>query len=158
MGPGLRRGIRVDPEFSCRGGCAHGSPDCRPGAGGYHGIGARRVLFYVCVPGRGGVGFDLHTPIYTPDAEDATRAFRARFPYEPMGSVDYHIANPKEGSWLTHIRQACVVTAADDCWCDGTTLQADVGVEALLRGGREGVWSWLAEAWLPDAIEMFGEQ
>jgi hypothetical protein len=154
MGPGLRRGIIVRPEFSCKERCAFGSDRCRPGSGGHHGVGSRRVLFYVSVPGRGGVAFELFTPIYTPDVPVRS------WPYHPLGPVDFHIARPTEQAKdrLTHVSSACDITEQDDCWCDGTTLQAELGVETLLRGGKEAVWSWLAEAWLPDAIEMFREE
>lgn len=144
LGPGLRRGVTVRPEFDCRLGCAYGSQDCRPGACGYHGHGARRLLFYISAPGRGGVAFDFYTPI--------TVASYNPWHWYPTGSVDYHLMDPIEPTWMTRVRTSCDVTGEDYCWHDSIVLQADVGTRVLLQGGKEGVWSWLAESWLPAAL------
>jgi hypothetical protein len=56
---------------------------------------------------------------------------------------------------MTRITYGCVVTGSEDgCWTgSGTTLLAETGVEVLLKGGKKGVWSWLAENWLPEVLE-----
>lgn len=139
----LRRSVKLIPEFSCRNGCVHGSDRCRgPGSPGYHGLCSRRLQFGVSVEGRGGVSLCLFTPIYTEDADSDL--------WTPLGPLDFHWADP--GPEYLHdlgwAHESCAYTGGR-CWSDVTYLQAEAGVEALLRGGVTGVWSWLAEAHLP---------
>lgn len=158
---GLSKGVLIRPEFDCHDKCAFGSPDCRPGAGGYHGCGARRVLFFVRVEGRGGVAFDLYTPIYLPETEarSRVRGKDLHFQWHPLGSVDLHLAVPPANEeWMVRVDGECFVSGnPEGCWCDGTTLQTEKGVEILLGGGKQAVWSWLAESWLPDVLERTRE-
>lgn len=51
--PGLVRGVQVRPEHDCWDRCAWDKPTCKPHTGGWHGIGSRRIFWYVAVPGRG---------------------------------------------------------------------------------------------------------
>lgn len=144
----MTRRVQIRPEFSCFNGCAFDSPTCSPGAGGFHGLGGRRVTFSVSMEGVGAVAFDLSTPIYPPSVSD-----RGRRNWSPLGPLDLHYVNPpeylRELGWST---EECLYTGGH-CWTDVTFLQADTAVEALLSGGVKGVWAWLAEGWLPRLVE-----
>lgn len=145
-GPLVRR-VLIKREFTCQHRCVHGSDRCNgPGSAGYHGIGCRRLEFGVSVDGRGGVSLDLFTPIYP-------EGVISPVPWSPLGALDFHYADPapeylRNLGWDT---EKCAYTGGR-CWSDVTFQQAETGVEALLRGGVTGVWSWLAEAHLPTVM------
>lgn len=149
----LARRIWVRPEFDCFDGCAHGSDRCRPGAGGFHGIGARQVTFSVAMAGHGGVTFELHSPLY---AESAMRRVGPELvdAWRPLGTLGIHHAGPtgclEELGWS---HDDCTHTGGR-CWSDVTFLQAEAAVDALLEGGHRGVWAWLGESWLPQVMAV----
>lgn len=114
-------------------------------------IATRDLIMSVGAPGRGAVSFDLSTPIYPdlPPADLEDRVARWR----PLGALTLHYAAPP--AYLAEEDgpdyDDCTLTGGD-CWLDATYLQADKAVEILLDRGVTGVWSWLAEEWLPQVV------
>lgn len=164
MGPGLRKGVWIREEFDCHDKCHFNMDTCAPNRGGFHGICSRRILMYVSVPGRGGVCQEFFTPIYLPETEARVGEYKLLSMWRPLGFLDLHVSNPTdEGKQrLTDVSivdgdNPCIITATNACWVDGTSLQVEHATELLLTGGVEAVWSWLAELWLSDAVQMFGE-
>lgn len=144
----LRRVVKIKSEFDCRHGCVHGSPDCRPGAPGYHGQCARIINFWVSMDGAGGVSAEMFTPICVEDSQTE----RLLDIWLPLGAVDMHYVTPPEYLRdLGWVQPECKLTGGE-CWSDGTMLQADKTVEMFLSGGAPAVWSWLAETRLPGLV------
>lgn len=152
MGDLVRR-VTIRPEHDCWNRCAFDKPDCRPGSGGWHGIGGRQVIWSVAVPGRGAVSFNLHTPIYTENAllRGGSSLAQHIVEWSPLAALDLHYSEPPEylAEWATP--QECYFLEGK-CWGDFTMLSADDGFAAYVAGGTPGVWSWLAESRLPDVL------
>lgn len=150
-GPLVRR-VTIRREFDCHDQCAFGSSDCRPGSGGWHGVGGRQLLWSVAVIGQGAVGLDLHTPIYTEAAlaRGGARLAGLLAKWEPLGALDLHHARPPD-YLATYPSSKCDLIEGR-CWTDVTFLQAEAGYAAFEHGGTPAVWSWLAEVWLPQVV------
>lgn len=150
----LLRRVQIVPEFDCHDRCFYGKATCRPGSGGWHGIGSRRIVWSVAVVGQGGISFDLHAPIYTENAllRGGGRLEALIAQWSPLGALDIHYANPPE--YLVDLGwgpKDCDLIEGK-CWTDVTYMAADDGYEAFTKGGTEGVWSWIAETLLPDVL------
>lgn len=150
----LVRQVRIKPEFDCHDGCAHGSPRCRPGSGGWHGIGSRRIIWSVAAIGQGAVALDLSTPIYTENAllRGGGRLSSLAADWSPLGPLDLHYGTQPDHLSEFGPRECDLIDGK--CWGDVTFLAADEGFNAYCLGGTPGVWSWLAEKWLPEVMHI----
>lgn len=140
----LHRRLSVHHEWTCFNGCRFGSPDCRPGSGGFHGQHVRDIEWEVWVEGVGGVSKAMHTPIHHPDGSYPPT-------WHPLGALILHYSTPPEYLADDGPTRNCLYTGGD-CWSDSTMLQSETAYERFLDGGTEGVWAWLGEAWLPEVL------
>lgn len=155
----LVRRVRLRPEFDCHDGCAFDKPTCKgKGSGGWHGIGSRSIFWSVAVIGQGAVSLNLHSNIYTENALLRGGPGLARIIAEgrSVGALDLHYGSPPD--YLADYGPNDCDLIDGKCWGDVSYMAADEGYEALVLGGTEGVWSWLAESWLPDVVGASGSE
>ncbi len=136
------------PAHDCHDRCALDKPDCKPGAGGYHGIGSARWRFSVTKDGMA-ANFILGGP-YLP--ETAKRLEQEGRPYRgPMLGWDVgfhvdHACRAKDGDWTWGSQMGECDLLDMPCWYDGSGLRADEWVAPFLEGKMD-VWERLRDEW-----------
>ncbi len=149
----IRRTFRAAPGYDCHQGCAFGSDRCRPGSGGFHGIGSLRLYFAVAADGIGAVSFDLVTPMFPRSVLLRSGAMRAmERSLDPMGVLVLHFATRPDYYESAVGPDPCDLLDPGECWSDCTYVQGERGYDAFLSGGEKAVWSWLAEEWMPSLV------
>ena len=152
MGDVLERRLTITAARDCHDGCVFGSPACKPGSGGSHGVHGSELRMYVIGP-RGATQFVLYTNWMWPET---TKRFEESFGPSRWGSLGqdarscfgprpadlgYHAYEPQyEGQ--VPMGETCDLLNAP-CYYDGSGLQAEGVFETLTRHGIDGVWNRL---------------
>jgi len=151
----LERRIEFCPAFDCIvNPCKWGKDTCKPGEGGSHGRGGVDMTWFL-------IGKDLaiqfvvatgwELPETYPDLEKKGFLTTDRFSMYPMASyIGYHSRTPLyEGASPMNECQFF-----GECYYDGSSLNADKGLEILLREGSDAVWVWMKEYFVTRADQQ----
>ena len=137
--------VRFEEGHDClRFTCRWDSAQCRPGAGGSHGV-SGLVIRFVSKGDAGAVQFALSTgwlPQYTEPSSIGTRWIEswggAAMPYD----LGYHSkAIRYEGQAI--IDDACEWCDGQPCYYDGSGLNAYDAMYTLVNGGEVALWAFL---------------
>jgi hypothetical protein len=130
--------------------CIDDSPNCRPGAGGSHGINGLRIRFLLKGP-RGAVQFNVNTG-WLPQRADASRiGVRNIESWNPIASKYYPL--PTDLGYHSKKQQyegqesmgPCEVLGGKNCYYDGSGLNAIDAMYTLVNGGDKALWRFLED-------------
>lgn len=133
----LERLVEATRAHDCTNGCCFGSERCKPGNGGFHGIGSVNMSFVVKGE-QGAYSFTVLTGWYWDETHERMRG-RDYINHSMGGSVDYHSKIATECGYHS---KDCMWTGGD-CWCDGSGLAGANMFELLAREGLDAVWQKL---------------
>ncbi len=146
MSKGLEHIVRFERGHDCiRFECIFGSKRCKPGAGGSHGRHGLQIRFVV-KGNKGAVQFLLHTdwlPQYTEKSSIGSRDIHD-WGGEHVIPVDlgYHAKEPQYDGQEPST-EACEFCDGEPCYYDGSALNANDAMYALVNGGGEALWAFL---------------
>lgn len=116
--------------------CIEGSPNCQPGKGGWHGKDGLKVLF-VSKGKEGAVQFILGLGV-TPQTEAQIEWKGYLYPFD----LGYHSKTPRyEGQ--KPISAHCEFCDNETCYYDGSSLNANDAMLALVNGGDKALCEFL---------------
>lgn len=130
--------------------CICGSPDCRKGSGGFHGS-SGMIIHFAAMGEHGAVSFAVNTgwlPQQTLPNSIRYRSIRewcapgsaAHYPM-PL-DLGYHSKTPRyEGQ--TICQDKCEYCDGKPCYYDGSGLNANDAMYALVNGGDKALWEFL---------------
>lgn len=122
--------IRIQP-------CEHGSPTCKPGGGGSHGIHGVDARFYL----RGELGV-VQFVVYTGWMRDETPEHAWGKPW--AFDLGYHSPAPRYEEQEQWARRDChVLLGGVTCYYDGSSLQAEEPWRILRSKGSDALWEFL---------------
>lgn len=135
----FKRSVHWEPGHDClRFECKVGSPGCRPGSGGSHGIGGMKLRF-VLRGNEGAVSFLLHTG-WLPEP-DLSCLLSERGGFVMPMDLGYHSLKPTyEGQ---NPGGVCEHLDGEVCYYDGSGLNAEEPFRVLCNEGDEAMWSYL---------------
>jgi len=123
--------------------CVHGSADCKPGGRGRHGRHGVNIRF-VAKGGRGAVQFLLYTgwmPQHIPNSIVGRVVTDWGSPPMPA-DLGYHSKMPHyEGH--EPMSEVCEYCDGQPCYYDGSTINANDAMYALVNGGDAALWVFL---------------
>ena len=137
--------VRFEHGHDCiRFECIDDSPNCKPGSGGSHGIGGMSIRF-LSKGEAGAVQFLLYTgwlPQRVTPSQIGHRDIwdwgRGTYPAD----LGYHSKTPQyDGQEV--IDGACEFCDGQPCYYDGSGLNANDAMYALVNGGQEALWAFL---------------
>ena len=136
--------VRFERGFDCiRFECVHGSADCKPGSGGSHGRHGLNIRF-VSKGEAGAVQFLLFTgwlPQYAKPSVIGSRDCEWG-QYVLPADLGYHSKTPQyEGQKSSSF--ACEFCGDQPCYYDGSSLNANDAMYALVNGGDSALWDFL---------------
>jgi len=125
--------------------CTHGSKDCKPGSGGSHGRHGLSIRF-VSKGDAGAVQFLLYTgwtPQHASPSSIGVRDVRDWGGQHMMpADLGYHSKTPRyDGQEM--INKACEFCGDQPCYYDGSGLNANDAMYALVNGGDVALWTFL---------------
>ena len=136
--------VRFEGGFDCiRFECVHGSKGCKPGSGGSHGRHGLSIRF-VSKGDKGAVQFLLYTGLCPQHAVPSTIGVRdcewggAAIPAD----LGYYAKQPQYDGQEA-IDNACEFCDGQPCYYDGSGLNANDAMYALVNGGGDGLWAFL---------------
>lgn len=129
------RRLEIFPGFNCRDACAHGSPTCKPGAGGFHGVTTADIHASVST-NEGAMSFTLMTGWVPLDEWKGRTQWGTPRPC-PSG-VHWHFPVDDPG-----IGRECHLVSTGRCVGDTGFLMADIAMEVMVAGGSEALFSLL---------------
>lgn len=137
--------VRFERGHDCiRFQCVCGKSDCVPGGGGSHGVHGLNIRF-LSKGEAGAVQFVLYTgwlPQYARADNIGYRRLREQA-HAPMPSdLGYHSKKPHYDG-QTAIVDACEFCDGQPCYYDGSGLNANDAMYALVNGGGEALWQFL---------------
>lgn len=141
--------VRFNAGYDCiRFECKFGSKTCKPHSGGSHGVYGMGILF-VTKGEAGAVQFLLSTGWLPQRAEPSNIGVRNAVWASPMGDyfpvpmdLGYHSKKPMfEGH--TCIEESCEFCNGQPCYYDGSSLNANDAMYALVNGGDKALWAFL---------------
>jgi hypothetical protein len=139
----MKHEIHVNRATDCHDGCEFGSPDCRPGSGGFHGVTSSQITF-AAFDERGAVTLQLWANWYL-------RATRERWRRDPPGAMTLMLADGL-GTVAFHHPVAIDTSLGqsdecpylpDGCWSDGSYTMTEAMFDVLVTGGSDALWEHL---------------
>lgn len=136
----MERRVIVRKAHDCTDGCELGSPDCRPGAGGFHGIGDADITFALIAEGAA-VTCSFSSGWYKQTTRERVLGARKDISYIYManggGVVAWHYARP----WGAAEHGECVYIG--ECWSGISYLLAEEMFDLLTAQGSDALWNRL---------------
>lgn len=124
--------------------CVNGAENCKPGFGGSHGCHGLNILF-VSQGQEGAVQFLMFTgwiPQYAEQSSIGVRSIRESGLHMMPADLGYHSKTPRyEGQ--NKIQEACEFCDGQPCYYDGSSLNANDAMYALVNGGDDALWRFL---------------
>ena len=124
--------------------CRFGSKECKPGAGGSHGVSGLKILF-VANGTEGAVQFVLSTGLLPQYKKPSSIGTRDMYGVEsnmlPM-DIWYHSKSPRYDGHEP-ISDTCEFCDGEPCYYDGSGLNANDAMYALVNGGDAALWEFL---------------
>lgn len=144
----LDRIVRFNAGSDCiRFECIYGSNQCIPGGGGSHGRHGLEIRFVVKGE-EGAVQFLLFTGWMPQYAELNEISFRSvddwGGKFMMPADLGYHSKTPLYADH-TATHDACEFCDGQPCYYDGSGLNANDAMYALVNGGDDGLWKFLEE-------------
>jgi hypothetical protein len=138
--------VRFDGGFDCiKFECVWGSADCEPGAGGSHGRHGLNIRF-VSKGDAGAVQFLLYAGWMPQHALPSTIGVRNVRDWGGTGitpaDLGYHSKTPHYDG-QTQADSACEFCDGQPCYYDGSGLNANDAMYALVNGGHVALWAFL---------------
>lgn len=137
------------PAHDCTNGCAFGKPNCKPGSGGFHGIGSARWRFSVTKDGMAAqfILGGTYLPETDKRLEQQGRPYRGPMLGWDVGFHVDHACPAKDGDWTwgSDMGEVCDLLGVP-CWYDGSGLRADEWVTPFLKGDMD-VYARLRAEW-----------
>jgi hypothetical protein len=125
--------------------CTYGSKDCKPGSGGSHGRHGLNIRF-VSKGDAGAVQFLLYTgwtPQHASPSSIGVRDVRDWGGQHMMpADLGYHSKTPRYDG-QEPIDKACEFCGGQPCYYDGSRLNANDAMYALVNGGDAALWAFL---------------
>lgn len=124
--------------------CVNGSKNCKPGEGGSHGVHGLSIRF-VTKGKDGAVQFLLHTgwlPQYAEPDNILFRDIRDWGSHTIPVDLGYHSKTPRHKGQAT-IQDKCEFCDGQPCYYDGSGLNANDAMYALVNGGDKALWEFL---------------
>lgn len=139
----LTMSVHFEPGHNCRDyECKYGSKTCKPGSGGYHGISDLSIRF-ILKGEHGAVQFHICTDWIMEPKEHYRWGERGALP----AVVGYHWKTPLyEGQTLQ--TQECPFLDGEPCYYNGSGLEADAAMQALVLGGEPELRKYLESCYL----------
>lgn len=140
--------VRFERGHDCiRFECINGSKRCVPGGGGSHGVHGLTIRF-VSMGDDGAVQFTLYTG-WLPQFEGTDHiGYRSIIEWGSKGirpmpaDLGYHSKAPRyAGHEATS--ESCEFTGGGPCYYDGSGLNANDAMYALVNGGDDALWAFL---------------
>ena len=126
--------------------CKHGSANCLPGGGGSHGRHGLEIRF-VSKGEKGAVQFLLYTGWLPKRITPSRIGFRdcawGRGDVTPA-DLGYHSKMPRYDGQSV-MQESCEYCDGQPCYYDGSALNANDAMYALVNGGLKGAWKFLDE-------------
>jgi len=138
--------VKFNSGYDCiRFECRHGSKTCKPGSGGSHGRHGLTITF-ISKGDQGAVQFVLYTnwePQYVNESSIGCREIRE---WQSNGDVlpadlGYHSKVPQYDGQES--RGDCQWLDGAQCFYDGSGLNANDAMYALVNGGDKALWEFL---------------
>ena len=142
---GMEHIIRLEVGYDCiKFECAFGSKNCFPGSGGSHGRHGMSIRF-VAKGDAGAVQFLLYTgltPQFAEPSEIGVRDCEWGSAQAMPADLGYHSKTPR---YTGHevVDSACEFCGGQPCYYDGSSLNANDAMYALVNGGDAGLWAFL---------------
>jgi len=124
--------------------CVHGSKNCKPGSGGSHGRHGMNIRF-VSKGEAGAIQFLIYTgwmPQFAKRDEIGFRDVRDWGGHMMPADLGYHSKEPRHDG-QEPICQACEYCDGQPCYYDGSGLNANDAMYALVNGGEAALWDFL---------------
>ena len=124
--------------------CINGSDKCIPKEGGSHGISGMSILF-ISKGDKGAVQFVLGTgwlPQYSEQSSIGVRSVDLTTAKPYPSDLGYHSKTQQYDGQST-IDDSCEYCDGEPCYYDGSGLNANDAMYALVNGGDEGLWEFL---------------
>ncbi len=138
--------VKFEPGYDCiRFACKLGSAACIPGGGGSHGRHGLQIRF-VAKGDKGAIQFLLFTG-WSPQSCDKS-SIGSRDVHDWGGAstmpadLGYHSRTPRYDG-QEPIDNACEFCDGQPCYYDGSSLNADNAMYALVNGGDAALWAFL---------------
>jgi hypothetical protein len=136
--------VRFERGFDCiKFECVFGSDKCKPGTGGSHGRHGMNIRFVVKGED-GAVQFLLHTgwiPQYATPSLIGARDCTWSGATQPS-DLGYHSKTPHFEGHEPSI-ESCEFCDGKPCYYDGSSLNANDAMYALVNGGEDALWEFL---------------
>jgi len=131
----FERSVAFEPGHDCiRFECVNGSPDCKPGAGGSHGIHGMQIR-WILKGEKGAVQFLLFAGWLPEPTQLDFSKVRPAMPAD----LGYHAREPH---YAGHSSTKCDLLGAE-CYSDGSGLNAHEPFRILCNEGGEALWEFL---------------
>lgn len=142
----MKKTVSFDAGHDCiKFECKFDSDRCKPGEGGSHGVHGLTIRFYLKGE-EGAVQFVLYTGWMPQHHEKDRIGYRnldldTKFPAMPA-DLGYHSKKPMyEGQ--EPLQDSCELTDGEPCYYDGSGLNANDAMYALVNGGEDALWEFL---------------
>ena len=142
----MERIVKFERGYDCiKFECANNSPSCQPGSGGSHGQHGLNIRFIV-KGSRGAVQFLLYTgwlPQHVKRGPVGLHIVDWGGKFMMAADLGFHSLTPR---YEDHASMGpCEVLDGKDCYYDGSGLNANDAMYALVNGGDDALWSFLEE-------------
>lgn len=136
--------VRFNRGYDCiKFECAHGSEACKPGSGGSHGRHGLEILF-VSKGDAGAVQFQLFTDWFPQHvAPSSIGVHECQWGDSVMPAyLGYHSKTPHYDG-RDAVSRCCEFCDGKQCYYDGSGLNANDAMYALVNGGDAALWAFL---------------
>ncbi len=144
----MKHEVRFERGHDCiRFECAFGKKDCVPGGGGSHGVHGLTVRF-LSIGEEGAVQFTIYTGWLPQRAKPSNIGYREVRGWTTRGNdvtpadLGYHAKKPRYDG-QTQISESCEYCDGGPCYYDGSGLNANDAMYALVNGGDKTLWEFL---------------